>query len=105
LRDPEERKDRMGGMTARPEFGGRKETGGRDFFLSSVFAESMVLGSSSSLCPCAQSFVVATAIGEGCGRPEVEVDVGEARSTPLTLTTSVGLSGNDAGRFEADGAG
>lgn len=92
----------MGGMTARPEFGGRKETGGRDFFFSSVFAESTVLGSSSSLCPCAQSLVV-SAVGVPFGWPEAEVEVGETRLTPLTFTA--GLSGNEAGRLKADGGG
>ena len=67
LREPEDRKDRMGGMTGREAAaslrGARKDTGGRDvdFRLSSDVL-SIVLGSSSSRWPCAHSLVVASAI-------------------------------------------
>jgi hypothetical protein len=40
--------------------GGLNETGGRDFLFSSGFAEATVLGSRSSLWPCAQSLVSST---------------------------------------------
>ncbi len=71
LREPEERKDRIGGITARllptlAILGGLKERGGRDFTLViRILADSIVFGSSSSRCRCAH-FVELSACCASC---------------------------------------
>lgn len=123
LREPEERNDRMGGMTGRLDvavvmLGARNDTGGRDLRLSSVLVFWTDLGSSSSRCLCAQSFVALSGRLEGvkagslpAGVPfESGSDCGGAawRRELLVgfalaeVATAVGESGKDAGRFEAD---
>ena len=78
FREPEDRKPRIGGITARAELlverGGLNETGGRDVdflrsALSSAIVDCIALGKSSSRWPCAQSFVELSAACAPCAFP------------------------------------
>ena len=105
LRDSEDRKALIGGMTARPlevaavsiVVGGLYDIGGRDF-LSSGLVGPTILGNSSTRCPCAASLTALSvrrrlttgmAVGVVC---DCAADV-----SPVVV---LGGSGNDAGRFE-----
>jgi hypothetical protein len=107
LRDPEDRNDLMGGMTARPlevlevlaVVGILYDSGGRDF-LSSDFAVSMVLGNSNSRCPCAESLTALSVKRRLIAGRVTDADCDcdrAAGASPVLLC----VSGNDAGRFEA----
>jgi hypothetical protein len=107
LRDPEDRKDLIGGITARPfevlaallALGTLYDTGGRDF-LSSDFGVSRVLGNNNSRCPDVGSLTALSVKRRLIAGTATEETCDWAADAP---SVALPVSGKEAGRFDPEG--